>query len=74
MPTPSHLQHIGNNIKELRKFKNWTQQQLADKAGIRMATVSDIESGKSNFEINTLVRIASALHCYLDINLTPVEK
>jgi len=73
MATPTHLQHIGNNIKELRKFRKWTQQQLADEAGIRMATISDIEAGKANFEINTLVRIASALNCYLDISFTPVK-
>lgn len=73
MATPSHLQHIGNNIKNLRKFRKWTQQQLADEAGVRMATISDIEAGKANFEINTLVRIASALNCYLDISFTPAK-
>lgn len=73
MQTPSHLQHIGNSIKELRKFRKWTQQQLADEAGIRIATVSDIEAGKANVEINTLVRIATALKCYLDISFTPVK-
>lgn len=72
MGNPSHLQHIGNNIKEMRKFRNWTQEHLADKAGLRKATISDIEAGKANFEINTLVRISSALNCYLDIGLTPV--
>lgn len=43
MPNPTHLEHIGKKIKELRKFRELTQQQLADKAGIRLATVSEIE-------------------------------
>lgn len=71
MSTPTHLQHIGNNIRQARKLREWNQQQLADQAGLRMATISDIESGKANFEINTLVRIAAALKCYVDITITP---
>lgn len=73
MANTIHLEHIGNNIKELRKFRNMTQQQLADEAGVRLATISDIESGKANFQFNTLVRIANALNCYLDISFTPVK-
>lgn len=73
MANPTHLEHIGNNIKEIRKFRNLTQQQLADEAGVRLATISDIESGKANFQFNTLVRIATALKCYLDISFTPVK-
>jgi transcriptional regulator with XRE-family HTH domain len=73
MSTPTHLQHVGSNIKEMRKYRQFTQQQLADESGLRLATISDIENGKLNFEINTLVRIASALNCYLDISLSPVK-
>lgn len=66
-----HLQQIGNNIKTARKIKDMTQEQLAEAAGLRTETISDIEAGKQNFEINTLVRIANALGVYLDINFTP---
>lgn len=47
-----------------------TQQQLGDKAGVRPATISDIESGKANFQFNTLFRIATALNCHVDISST----
>lgn len=73
MSNPTHLQSIGNNIKVARQMAGWTQTQLADAAGLRVATISDIEKGKLNFEINTLVRIASALGFYLDISFTPVK-
>lgn len=73
MALPSHLTTIGGNIKTARKIKGWTQQQLADEAGLRLATVSDLESGKINFEINTLVRLATALGFYLDINFVPIK-
>ena len=71
MSNPTHLQHIGILIKKMRKFRELTQQDLADKSGLRVATISDIESGKANFEINTLVRISSALNCFLDVTMTP---
>ena len=67
-----HLLTIGNNIRTARKIKGWTQQQLADEAGLRLATVSDLENGKLNFEINTLVRLAHALGFYLDITFKPI--
>ena len=72
MDNSAHLHHIGSNIRQLRKFRNMTQGQLAEAAGIRLATISDIESGKANFEINTLVKLASALRCSLDIMFTPL--
>jgi len=73
MKNPSHLQHIGKMIRDVRNFRVLTQDELADKAQVRQATISDIEKGKLNFEINTLVRIASALNCYLDVSINPVK-
>lgn len=73
MAEAQHLQRICNMIRELRKYRGLTQQELAAQANIRQATLSDIEKGTANFEINTLVRIAAALKCYIDINLTPIE-
>ena len=68
-----HLEAYGKAIKQLRQFRQMSQTQLAEEAQLRVATISDIEAGKANFEINTLVRIATALNCYLDISFTPVK-
>lgn len=70
---PTHLEHIGENIKELRRYRKLTQQELAEAAGVRLATISEIETGKANFQFNTLVRIATALNCYLNISFTPIK-
>ena len=67
------LLHIGMNVRRLREYRSLTQEQLAEKADLRTATVSDVENGKQNFEIETLIRIAGALNCYLDISFTLVE-
>lgn len=70
----THLESIGGMIRVIRTAKGWTQAQLAEEAGLRTATVSDIEKGKLNFEINTLARIATALGFRLDIQLLPTSK
>ncbi|RPE05570.1 transcriptional regulator [Chitinophaga lutea] len=73
MSTPSHLHHIGQMIKQAREHRGYSQADLANLASLRQATIADIELGKSNFEINTLVRICSALKFYLDINMAPAD-
>lgn len=73
METPSHLFHIGAMVKQAREMRGYSQAQLAELAALRKATITDIENGKTNFEINTLVRIATALNCYLDIMLAPAN-
>ena len=51
-------------VKELREAKGWSQAELADKAGIRRATVSAIESNqKTGVDFETLERMAKALGC-----------
>lgn len=72
MNNPSHLEHIGKMIRTMREHRGVSQQALAEAAVLRRATVTDIEAGKANFEINTLVRIATALGCTLDIILSPM--
>lgn len=69
--TPSFLYGVGQMVKQMREYRGLSQQALADEAGLRQATIADIENGKTNFEINTLVRIATALSCTIDIVLQP---
>lgn len=49
-------------IKELRLDRGLTQAQLAAKAKVRIATISDAENGRTKgIEFDSLDRIASAL-------------
>ena len=49
-------------IRELRDAKKWSQARLADEAGTRQATISDIENGRARrVEIALLERLAVAL-------------
>lgn len=54
--------HItGQVIGSLRVQKDWTQQTLADKAGIARSHLTMIESGAKSASVETLWRIAHAL-------------
>ena len=52
---------LSANIKKRREFLDYTQEKLAEKAGISANMVNDIEGCRSWVSDKTLVKIASAL-------------
>lgn len=60
------MNSISHNLKNLRKSRGWTQQQMADKLSVTHQTVSNWESGRSMPDIDTLNEIAAKLDT--DIN------
>lgn len=55
---------FGKNIKTIRKQKNITQQQLADKTGISREQISKYENGSVyNIRANTTKLLCDALGC-----------
>ena len=51
-------------VKELRTAQGLTQKQLAERAKIRQATVSKLESGRAkSIDLEVLEKLASALGC-----------
>jgi len=55
------IKEIGRRVKRRRLEGNFTQQEIADMAGISRPTVSDLERGKP-FGILTLIQILRALN------------
>lgn len=53
--------HPGFKVCESRLRKGWTQAELAEKAGIAQANLSNIEKGKRDFTVSMLFRLAAAL-------------
>ncbi len=53
---------LGARIKELRKAKGLSQEELSEKVGIDSKHLSRIEVGKSYPSLDTLERIANALN------------
>jgi len=54
----TYVVNIGKNIKRLRKEKNITQKQLAEKLNVTHFWVCKLESGKKNTTIFRLNEIA----------------
>ena len=52
---------LGRRLKELRKGRELTQEQLAEKAGLDVKFVGSIERGTENPSIQTLEKLANAL-------------
>lgn len=57
--TKNHLP-IGNALRTIRKRAGLTQKELAALAGVRQATIAEIESGK-NCTITTLAKIVESI-------------
>jgi transcriptional regulator with XRE-family HTH domain len=52
---------IGFHIKRLRKDRNWTQDELAERSGVNITYLGTVERGTRNVSVDTLERIIHAL-------------
>ena len=52
---------LGLQIKKIREGKNLTQQKLADKVGVHLSYIGNIEIGAKRPSLETLFRIAEKL-------------
>ena len=58
-------QRLAANMKRLRKERGWSQEALADEAGLDRTYISGIERVVKNPTITVVERIAVALACPL---------
>ena len=59
-------QLIGNRIREVRKEKGYSQEELAARAELDRTYMTSVECGKRNISIVNLYRIAQALGITLE--------
>jgi y4mF family transcriptional regulator len=64
---------VGERIKTRRAELGWTQDQLAEKAGISKSFVSDVENGKRSIGAETLLDVGRAMNLSLDFLMTGKE-
>ncbi|MBP3816967.1 MAG: helix-turn-helix transcriptional regulator [Butyrivibrio sp.] len=62
----SYEEHIGENIKNVRKDQSLSQQQLADRCGMSNTMISEYERGNKIPNLVTTAKIASALKVSID--------
>jgi transcriptional regulator with XRE-family HTH domain len=60
---PSSLKILGERIREMRKVKNLTQEDLAYESDIDRSYIGGVERGERNLSFDKLCQIASALSC-----------
>ena len=65
------LKEIGNRIRAARVEQHMSQDALAFEADLSLSTMSDIELGKSNLRVVTLIKIIEALKISADTILRP---
>jgi len=57
---------VGERIRAKRIEKNYTQEQLAEKANVSLMYISNIEKASSSVGLQTLVALANALDVGID--------
>ncbi len=57
------VKFLARKVRERREAELMTQEQLAEKAGIRVQTLSRIENGKTQASIAVVKQLARALGC-----------
>jgi len=54
-------QQAGVAVRKLRLAKGWTLQELSEKSGVPLSTLSKLELGQSSLTYDKILRICSAL-------------
>jgi transcriptional regulator with XRE-family HTH domain len=60
-------QRIGQRIAAIRKSKELTQGELAERCGLAQSHIARIEAGRYSVGFDTLQQIAEALGCTIDL-------
>lgn len=57
---------FGKRIRELRKLRSFSQEELADLSGLHRTYIGAIERGEQNLSIDNIGRLAKALKVKLE--------
>ncbi len=60
---------IGAAIKQTRKQRKLTQEELGKLLGVQKAQISRLESNASNATVDTLIRVFTALKAKVKLNV-----
>ena len=53
--------NVGEKIRYFRKERHFSQKKLAQQAGISNTYLCDVEKGRSNCSLETLIKLSDAL-------------
>lgn len=58
--------NIAENMKNARKRIGYTQKELAKIAGVQVAIVCNLENGRTESRLSTIIKLADALGISID--------
>jgi len=63
------LDLIGEAIKQARKERNLTQEQLGELVGVKKAQISKIENSLTDARFETIIKVFKALNAKINFNI-----
>ena len=63
------LDLIGQTIKQIRKERNLTQEQLGELVGVKKAQISKIENSLTDARFDTIIKVFKALNAKINFNV-----
>lgn len=63
------LDIIGETIKNIRKERKLTQQQLGELVGVKKAQISKIENSFTDARFDTILKVFKALNTQINFNV-----
>ena len=58
---------LATTLRQTRKKKGWTQEQVAEKCGISDRSIRDVEHGTVNLKIDTVDKICSGIGVHVTL-------
>ena len=63
------LELLGQTIKQVRKERNLTQEQLGELVGVKKAQISKIENSLTDARFDTILKVFKALNAKVNFNV-----
>jgi HTH-type transcriptional regulator/antitoxin HipB len=60
---------IGQTIKQIRKERNLTQEQLGKLVGVKKSQISKIENSLTDARFDTIIKVFKALNAKINFNV-----
>lgn len=67
--TELRLDLLGQTIKQVRKERNLTQEQLGELVGVKKAQISKIENSLTDARFETILKVFKALNAKVNFNV-----
>lgn len=63
------IELLGQTIREIRKERNLTQEQLGELVGVKKAQISKIENSLTDARFDTILKVFKALNAKINFNV-----